>query len=449
MKRTLLTLATLFALAATGFGQADPSAASRINYGTALPAACDHTAGEVFIKVGVAPTEFYWCSAADAWTKLGTPGVPPSSAGVIPYSDGSAWQNSPLNRVDANTVEQRNGANAQALRVYNTRADASNYERGIFQWNSDVLEVGADNAGTGTFRTFRLFGATLSFRTGASYAGATTKWVMDASGNLLTNVDGGGNIGASSSGRPATGHFTTQVIAPNFTGNLTGNVTGNVSGNAGTATRLFAIPLACGGNLFSKGIDAFGNPTCQQPGDVSGNAATATALAANGSNCSAGQYPLGVDASGNAEGCAAPSADIKNLSSTSVLSSSFTITAAAGTYQSTGLTVALPSAGVYQVSANVRAQLEISAGSNASVVCKFVNSTDAVDLTDSERMITFVNVTGVLTSQAGPMQTTYTAAGAKTIALQCKREGTTFTTSLVASSTAGGRTSLSYLKVSN
>ena len=49
----------------------------------------------------------------------------------------------------ANTLAQRNGVNAQTLRVYNTFTDASNYERGVMQWSGNILTIGAEGLGTG------------------------------------------------------------------------------------------------------------------------------------------------------------------------------------------------------------------------------------------------------------------------------------------------------------
>lgn len=56
----------------------------------------------------------------------------------------------------ANTLAQRNGTNAQTLRLYNTYTDASNYERGIIAWNTNVLDIGTEAAGTGTRRQIKL-----------------------------------------------------------------------------------------------------------------------------------------------------------------------------------------------------------------------------------------------------------------------------------------------------
>ena len=55
-----------------------------------------------------------------------------------------------------NLLENRNSTNAQTFRIYNTFTDASNYERGFFRWNTNVLELGTEVAGTGTARNIRI-----------------------------------------------------------------------------------------------------------------------------------------------------------------------------------------------------------------------------------------------------------------------------------------------------
>ena len=54
-----------------------------------------------------------------------------------------------------NLFEQRNSTSAQIFRLYNTFTDASNYERGFMRWATNVLEIGAEAAGTGTQRQLR------------------------------------------------------------------------------------------------------------------------------------------------------------------------------------------------------------------------------------------------------------------------------------------------------
>lgn len=56
----------------------------------------------------------------------------------------------------ANTLAQRNGTSSQTLRIYNTFTDASNYERATIGWNSNILQIGTEAAGTGTRRSINL-----------------------------------------------------------------------------------------------------------------------------------------------------------------------------------------------------------------------------------------------------------------------------------------------------
>lgn len=51
---------------------------------------------------------------------------------------------------------------SRSLNVYNTYTDASNYERGFMKWNSNVLEIGTEAAGSGTGRGLSLRSATTS-----------------------------------------------------------------------------------------------------------------------------------------------------------------------------------------------------------------------------------------------------------------------------------------------
>ena len=84
------------------------------------------------------------------------------SAGTLTAAGGSI---APLVVEDANTVAQRNGTTAQKQFVYNTYTDASNYERGFVRWNANVLEIGAEAAGTGTAREVRIPLATAQYLT--------------------------------------------------------------------------------------------------------------------------------------------------------------------------------------------------------------------------------------------------------------------------------------------
>ncbi len=58
----------------------------------------------------------------------------------------------------ANVLAQRFGPAAQSFRLYNTFTDASNYERGVFDWTSttNTLTIGTARAGTGAARDVRI-----------------------------------------------------------------------------------------------------------------------------------------------------------------------------------------------------------------------------------------------------------------------------------------------------
>lgn len=96
-----------------------------------------------------------------------------------------------LQRDAANILAQRNSTSAQALRVYNTYTDASNYERGYVQYVGNVLQIGHEAAGTGAARDVQIkaqTGANLKLYSGQHYfqsAGGSVYGVMDSTGLLV------------------------------------------------------------------------------------------------------------------------------------------------------------------------------------------------------------------------------------------------------------------------
>ena len=86
----------------------------------------------------------------------------------------------------ANTLALRNGTAAQKLSVYNTYTDASNYERGVFDWTgtANTLRIGTEAAGTGTVRNIQLV------------AGSNTVTMTPGASNLLT-LNGGLTTGGT------------------------------------------------------------------------------------------------------------------------------------------------------------------------------------------------------------------------------------------------------------
>jgi hypothetical protein len=121
-------------------------------------------------------------------------GVTLSDIAPVAWTSGNAvaTQDLFLRRDAANTLAQRNGVNAQAFRVYNTYTDASNYERGKIAWDTNVLKIGTEKAGTGTARALELQtdGTTyLVINTGASPRHSFTGGNTQFSGNLSTSGD--------------------------------------------------------------------------------------------------------------------------------------------------------------------------------------------------------------------------------------------------------------------
>lgn len=83
-----------------------------------------------------------------------------SKSGVVTVASAGAYAFSTdlfLRRDAANTLAQRNGTNAQAFNVYNTFTDASNFERGVFDFTSVAghLTIGTTKSGTGQTRIVR------------------------------------------------------------------------------------------------------------------------------------------------------------------------------------------------------------------------------------------------------------------------------------------------------
>jgi len=107
----------------------------------------------------------------------------------------------------ANTLAQRNSTNAQTFRVYNTFTDASNYERGKFAWESNVLRIGTEKAGTGSARALELqtdgttrltieatSGATIINRLQLGSGGSNGNYAASINGRILLRTASGSGV---------------------------------------------------------------------------------------------------------------------------------------------------------------------------------------------------------------------------------------------------------------
>lgn len=163
-----------------------------------------------------------------------------------------------LHRDAANTLAQRNGVNAQTLRVYNTYTDASNYERGVFDWTTiaNTLTIGTQSAGTGS--TSRNVAINAQNGQILFTAGFNQCWVINGSSNFVAGVDNTFDIGASGVGRPRrfflgggslTGTQADSSLTISPTWNTTGTPTAmllNVTDTASNAASLL-MDLQVGG----------------------------------------------------------------------------------------------------------------------------------------------------------------------------------------------------------
>lgn len=84
----------------------------------------------------------------------------------------------------ANQIGQYSGTSAQGYRQYNTRTDASNYERAFFRWSGNALQLGTEAGGTGSNRVVNFLTA------------GTTRWQIGITGILAPYIDSANDFGA-------------------------------------------------------------------------------------------------------------------------------------------------------------------------------------------------------------------------------------------------------------
>lgn len=162
-------------------------------------------------------------------------GAPGGSTGDLQYNNGGAFAASILKQ-DTNLIEQRNGTNAQMLRVYSTYTNSSNYARLTVDAGASYALVGIQQAGTGGLSNSVFYlsngaaGGSIQFQTGGS-----GRWNMASAGHLLANDDNVYDIGALGATRPRAGYFGTSVRSPlyNFSTTLTPSGSADSQGATG------------------------------------------------------------------------------------------------------------------------------------------------------------------------------------------------------------------------
>jgi hypothetical protein len=148
-------------------------------------------------------------------------GVQMGSAATLAWgSSGAGTPDTILARDAAGVLAQRNGTNAQALRIYNTYTDASNYERAVLEWGSNSLLIGTQMAGTGSARNIRFVRGGVTFMEfGSSVvitpAGASS-YAFNSSGHLIASTDNAVDIGASGANRPRDLHLGRRLVMAEY-----------------------------------------------------------------------------------------------------------------------------------------------------------------------------------------------------------------------------------------
>lgn len=137
----------------------------------------------------------------------------------------------------------------------------------------------------------------------------------------------------------------------------------------------------------------------------------------------------------------------KLTNGTSVLAADYNITAASGTFVDTGLSVTLPSSGVYFIFCDVRVRLQMSSGTFAQINLKLFNSTDNANVSNSLRRAFGTTSTSQFQVTC-PIQIPVSIASAKTIKLYAARDfDGALSSSVIASGATTGYTVMTYIKI--
>jgi len=150
-------------------------------------------------------------------------GIASVSTGFVSWTssttDPSGTRDLILARDAANTLALRNGGTSgtpvpQTFNIYNYYASSTDFERCALKWSSNTFTIGLESNGGFTSREFIIVsgsGQPIRF-----YAGATQRWLIDQSGNLITGA-ASYDIGSPTSNRPGNIYAATSIRATGST----------------------------------------------------------------------------------------------------------------------------------------------------------------------------------------------------------------------------------------
>lgn len=225
------------------------------------------------------------------------------------------------------------------------------------------------------------------------------------------------------------------VIAPSWTNTIVGI---SISGASNTITNLPTSSIAPA--FLLAATQGGTGQTSYAVGDLL-YASTTTALSKLAASTSG--YVLTANGAGVAPSWQAPSVA---TNSTSSLSSSQYNISATDTYEDIGLSVTLPAAGTYRVWVNLTVGGRIAGSPNGLITFKLYNSTDAADVSNSERTAPWIthNTVGIVDNVA--FEETITVAASKTIKVYAKKNSGPIWTDAYISSATDGRSRIGYVK---
>jgi len=137
------------------------------------------------------------------------------STATLDWDSGAASVDLSLKRDGAGLLAQRNGTNAQTLRVYGTFTDSANYERAIIDWsaNSPNVTIGTQAAGTGTLRNIIIVGGGVNIGTGVAIVGPGSSWYLNSTGGISLASTSSLSFGGSASAPFLLYDGTGQLLA--------------------------------------------------------------------------------------------------------------------------------------------------------------------------------------------------------------------------------------------
>lgn len=159
----------------------------------------------------------------------------------------------------SNTLEEVNGTNPQALRVYGTWTNSTNWERTGLGWDQadGYFVLKNENAGSGSQRGIGF------------WIGSNIRWALDTASSFKPFLDNSYSIGTTSL-RPANGYFGTALYAPALLLQGTVNTSGGPVNLTGQIAAIPTTSLLTGATVGQYLVNVYveSDATCSSPGSA-------------------------------------------------------------------------------------------------------------------------------------------------------------------------------------